>query len=394
MLKKGALLLLGMAFGDCDQKIFDHTPPPADTPVHDTAGARANDTGLPIGGGPGYDDQVDPAAARHVRTLAELEAAFAEKAPVIYVDDDAEIDAGDHVLKMPGGTTLASGRGRDGSLGGMIFSTVDTGNFPMIEIEAETTAPNRITGLRLRGPDPSEHAPTCDNYGRIAVELKVPGVREDEAKILDRKVEIDNNELFAWKAAVAFAGIRGADVHNNHFHHNRRHAHRFDCAIQLEFHAGGYGVDTNIGHTLIRANFFRYNRHAIASDGRPGASYEAYYNVVMGPNVSHSFDMHGGVDREDGTYVAGETIIIAYNTLLDSSRDAVNVRGQPTNGAWVYENELYGTQKETILQSKIPLHCSASDACEFEYARMHAFDNVENVRSTPWFTPPPSTPVE
>jgi hypothetical protein len=393
MLKKGSLLILGMLFGDCDQDIYEKTPPPAESPTHDVAGARANDTGGPIGGGPGYGDVVDPAAARHVRTLAELEAALADNAPLIYVDDDATIDAGDHVLHVHGGTTLASGRGQNGSLGGMIFSIVDTGNFEMIHIEEGETAPVRITGLRLRGPDPNEHAPTCDDYGRTAVELREPDVRDDATKIVDRTVEIDNNELFAWKAAVFFEGVRGAYVHNNHFHHNRRHAHRLDCAIQLEFHAGGYGVDTNTGHTLISANFFQYNRHAIASDGRPGVNYEAYYNVVMGSNVSHSFDMHGGVDREDGTYIAGNTMIVAFNTLLDPDNDAVNVRGHPVTGAWVYSNELYGKEDEDILQTKIPVHCKAPDDCGFEYGRMFVFDNVSKVRDTAkWFSPPPSTP--
>src|SRR5690606_3994292 len=87
---------------------------------------RPHPTADPIGGGPGARDSKSPAsAAVRVSGAAGRPAALARGAPgpVVYVDDAAEIDLTDkHDVVIPGGVTLASGRGRNGSEGGLICS--------------------------------------------------------------------------------------------------------------------------------------------------------------------------------------------------------------------------------------------------------------------------------
>src|SRR5689334_19262579 len=111
MLQKGVLLVLGMLFGKCDPDIYKESNPPTEgTPTHDGYGAETNDTGRPIGGGPGYGDWQDPANGQRVSTLPDLVDALAKRSSAfktaldsgaewptgtIYVDDDAVIDVAD-----------------------------------------------------------------------------------------------------------------------------------------------------------------------------------------------------------------------------------------------------------------------------------------------------------
>lgn len=415
MFTKGFLFILGLLFGKCDPP-----PPPANptpTPSGSQApsasgfGASVNLTGRPIGGGADYGDWQAIPAGGGIRTFADFQRALASAMSdaqtaiaagseipfhLIYIADDAVIDTGDQILTIVPGVTIASGRGRNGSLGGLLRALVD-GKDTMLQVAsaAELGAtgplpPVRVTGLRLQGPDPSQHAPDCDSWGRYGLRAVEPGSRADQAKIVTRTIEVDNNELYAWTFATSFEGVRGAFVHHNHLHHNRRNAHTIECAVQLQFHAEGYGIDTDSGHALIEANLFDHNRHAIASHGDIFTVYEAYYNVVLGPNVSHSFDCHGGIDRQDGTYIACNTVIIAFNSLLDSDNDAVNVRGFPVTGAWVFHNEIAGGI-DTIMQTKVPIECHGID-CDFVHNQMQIFDNSPHANISPaWLVLPPAS---
>ena len=416
MFTKGFLFMRGLLFGKCDPPPTPADPPPTpagtDAPAAAGFGANVNLTGRPIGGGPGYGDWQTAPDGGGIRTLADLQQALADAMTaaqhaladgtaitprLIYVADDAVIDTGDAVLSVAPGVTIASGRGRDGSLGGLVRALSDGKNTMFAVTDATTLgattplAPVRFTGLRMQGPDPSEKAPDCFSWGRFAVHALEPGSRADSAKIVPRSIEIDNNEIYAWTIATSFEGVRGTTVHHNHFHHNRRNAQgSIVCDLQLEIHSSGYGVDSNSGHTLIEANLFDHNRHAVASHGDILTVYEAYYNVVLGPNVSHSFDVHGGIDRDDGTYIAGNTLIIAFNSLLDTNNDAVNVRGLPVTGAWVFHNEVAGGI-DTIMQTKVPIECQGLD-CDFVHNRMQVFDNQAHASATPsWLVIPPQS---
>ena len=241
-----------------------------DDPSH---GAESNPTGEPIGGGTGYSRILKPGdGAAVVRTAEQFLGALKEAAAgaVIYVADDAAIDMTAHSnIVIPGNVTIASGRGRNGSEGGLIYTyTVKSTRL------FRTGGPNiRITGLRLEGSYPGRE--------RLTQRPVLMGTYHSN-------VEVDNCEIFAWSCAAVGVGggaVEGAWVHHNYIHHCQR--------------AGlGYGVSLGRAHVLIEGNLFDFCRHAIASSGVPHSGYTARYNVHLENTISHVFDMHGARDFE------------------------------------------------------------------------------------------------
>jgi hypothetical protein len=330
---------------DCDRQILDDSAfsePIVRDHRDDSFGALANSAVRPLGGGEGYDKIVPrpglvvkalpgkvtgklPPPGKVVRTAAELRAALgaATGAPLtIYVDDAAEIDlsfcakvpkpsgcgdprsgpaeCGDFTLAIPANTTLASGRGRAGSRGARLFSRTFTG-CPLLEVRG---AGVRISGLRIHGPDPSIESddPIHCNGESVGISIATGDAPQRWG------TEIDNNELSAWpNASILIARILGVRVHHNVMRFNRRREHNGTCDHDYGL---GYGVVVGPGSANIEANVFDHNRHDIASDGTPGASYTATYNLVLTGAVDHSFDVHGGKDRKDCTNVAGSAFVI------------------------------------------------------------------------------------
>lgn len=241
----------------------------------ETIGCETNVTGEPLGGGAGYSRIIKPEQATViVGTPDQLLSALKSAKPgdVIYIDDNAVIDiSGMENVAIPGGVTLASGRGQNGSVGGLIkFASYVHGNHPPL---FTTGGPGvRITGLRLAGPSNAVGRVLPWYHGIYAAHYWT---------------EIDNCELWGWnyEAINTTSGTRGLYVHHNYFHHNTR----IGC---------GYGVSTDEGVALIEGNLFDYHRHSIASTGPEPSSYEARYNLVMEHSVSHAFDMHGAADFE------------------------------------------------------------------------------------------------
>lgn len=245
-----------------------------DAPCTDCCyGAEVNLTGNPLGGGVGYDDIIDPAAATAVvATADELLGALTSAAAgdVIYVADDAEIDlSGQEDVAIAGGVTLASGRGRSGSQGGLVYC--DTFSYPLLRATGEGV---RLTGLRLRGPNP--------DIGDHDYELVVHSGAVWNSQL---GFVVDNCELWAWGTHAISLGQGASDawIHHNYIHHTRR--------------AGlGYGVVLDRSFALIEGNVFDRCRHHIAGTGRPGTGYEASYNLVLEHANGHDFDMHGAAD--------------------------------------------------------------------------------------------------
>ena len=350
-------------------------------PLPGQHGAAANSTGRPIGGGTKYGDWVSPPPEGFVITLAQLEgalnrhleevrAAIANGTPMprrtVFIAD-VEIDLGTTQLVIAPGLTLAGGRGRNGSPGGLIKSSSDTRGTSFVILSRDSLgttrqlAPVRITGLRFLGPNGREIPPDawdCSAAGRKAISAYEDG-NEDPAKIVDRVVEIDNNEFDSWPAmAVEIYGIRGGFVHHNYIHHSERNPQeQLPCVLAFwDWHALEYGVNVNNGLVYIEANRFEVNRHSVASRGSAFTDYVAMYNVLEQEGPSHHFDVHGGEDRDDGTHIAGRNIVIAYNTDYGSDEATVNIRGNPVNGAWVIGNQLRGS-RDDIKQTKVPKSC-------------------------------------
>jgi hypothetical protein len=285
--------------------------------------------GRPLGGGEGYGSWIDPAnaCAVVVSTREELLAALAAArlGDIVYVADDAVIDLGperDREIVIREGVTLASGRGRNGSLGALLFSDQhDQLTHAAVSMFTITGSGVRLTGLRLRGPD-TEVGTTGQSPMAIAVRTSFP------APIEPREVEVDNCELWGWpNAAVSVYRTDRAMIHHNFLHHNRRAGY-------------GYGVVVNYAFPVIGANVFDHNRHGIAATGYPTTSYEACHNLILPGATSTSFDMHGGFDKGFWPDTAGTSFFIHHNLFLAGGVDGVGIRGVPIDHARIDDNQF------------------------------------------------------
>lgn len=314
----------------------------------ETYGAKPDATG-PLGGGEGYT-RVVAAGNATVKTVDELTAALAQAkaGDVVYVDPDAALDVTEYVyldpgfaIRVPAGVTLASNRGHERSLGAIIFSDA-LQTCPLIEAAGTGV---RVTGLRLRGPDTKRrlafhhrvfYAPLGETETRSRDQLYYSLPNSIVIRTSHADLEVDNCDISGGsQSGVCIAGSAGHRIHHNLIHHSQR--------MGL-----GYGVVMNEGQALIQFNVFRDNKHHIAGTGRLGSGYEASHNLVLPPtepNVfdgkpygqDHQFDMHGGIDRRDGTTIAGEFLRVHHNTFQDLTI-ALNIRGVPREFAEVHHN--------------------------------------------------------
>ncbi len=313
-----------------------------------TYGAQPDRSG-PIGGGAGYRRVVR--SGRHTaRTVDELIAALAaaRAGETVFIPGDATLDFTDRVfldglvLKLPAGVVLAGDRGWRGSAGALLFSDAFQTS-PLIEVAGPGA---RITGLRLRGPDPKRRlafhhrAFYTDVYpagpARSDAYYRFPN--SDAIRCGADRLEVDNCEIAGWShAGVYLPGGLKHRVHHCFIHHCQR--------MGL-----GYGVCLDQAEVLIERNLFQDNKHHIAGTGRPGSGYEARHNVVLPYTEAHAhpvtgapygqdhlFDMHGGGDRRDGTEVAGAWMKIHHNRFR-SSYLAVCIRGVPERKALIHHN--------------------------------------------------------
>ena len=303
----------------------------------ETFGAEVNPTGNPIGGGKGYQRLI-VRCDYVVKTLKELLAALKEAnaGQVVYVNDNIEIDmTGKQKIVIPGGVTVASGRGRGGSKGALLYSN-ELATSPMLSAGGEKV---RVTGLRLRGPDPERRTEQMRKLHREGRYYSIPN--SDGIISPHPHLEVDNCELSGWSHAAVFLkrGASNAHIHHNYMHHNQRSGL-------------GYGVCLDQADALIEANLFDWCRHHIAGTGRPATSYEARYNLVLENANGHSFDMHGGRDRKDGTDIAGDRINIHHNSFRAVSVRAIVIRGRPQKSADIHHNRfLHSDARRAVAQT-------------------------------------------
>ena len=289
---------------------------PAET---ESFGCEANPTGDPIGGGAGYRD-VKASGDFTVRTAEELLAALkvAQPRQVIWFPDGVEMDlTGQQGLAIPPGVTLAGTRGRNGSPGARLFTTLKSTS-PLLRTTGDDT---RITGLRLEGPYAGADKVPFFSYG---------------LSLTNDNSEVDNCEVYNWNCVgIGVGGGGTVRVHHCFIHH---------CQLS----GYGYGVSTGRSNTFIIANKFDYCRHHIASSGSPGDCYEAAWNLVLPNATGHHFDMHGGRDRGDATEIAGDWMLIHHNTFQGPARHVV-IRGVPSQGAEIHHNWFSGPAKEKAV---------------------------------------------
>ncbi|MDP3468631.1 MAG: hypothetical protein Q8S11_09880 [Daejeonella sp.] len=293
-------------------------------------GAKA-DEGGPIGGGKGYT-KIITSGDYTVDSLESLIDALGKvkSGQVVFIPGDLIIDMTTFIyidkimLKIPGGVTLASDRGHNGSAGAQITSdSLDTPG--MISIEGPGV---RLSGIRLQGPNSKRY---LDHHKRSfgpggpghTYYYKFPTSRGIITKF--GNLEIDNCEI----SAFANAGVSLQKGTGSHIHHNLIH--------KCQYNGLGYGVSHDEASSLIEFNQFNENRHSLAGTGRPGCGYIARHNVELGISLSHNFDMHGGRDRKDNTTIAGTTMEMYNNTFLGPQR-AVVIRGVPQDKCDVHHN--------------------------------------------------------
>jgi hypothetical protein len=300
-------------------------------------GAQANPTKDPIGGGKGYS-RITTRKDYVVKTYEELIASLkkATSGQVVYIADDVELDiTGKEKIVAPAGVTLTSGRGQGSSQGALLY-TKDLAASPMILADGNNV---RVTGIRLRGPDQERRTEQMQKLYEQGQYYSIPN--SDGIICEHPDLEVDNCELWGWSHAAVFLkrGASNAHIHHNHIHHNQRSGL-------------GYGVCLDQANALIEGNLFDWCRHHIAGTGSPGTSYEARYNLVLENANSHSFDMHGGADRGDGTDIAGDSILIHHNTFRATSVPAVVIRGRPALSAEIHHNWfLHPDAQKAILQT-------------------------------------------
>lgn len=276
---------------------------------------------------------------------------MSKKGDVVYIKDDCIIDLSSvSRITVPSGVTLASGRGKRESKGAMILTNTN-GTRPLISIGGPNV---RITGLRIKGPDTEIYAKgnalankskqDLDKNRNKYYKENMYGVPVSDGIISQHaNLEIDNCEIFGWTHGGISLKHRGskATIHHNYIHHNQR----FGL---------GYGVVLDGAEAIIKGNLFDYNRHSIAGTGRDGTSYEVSYNIFNeNNNGTWAVDMHGGVDRKDGTDIAGSALLVHNNIFrLNEKALAVVVRGVPGKYAKIFDNQIYLIKKVSKGSSK------------------------------------------
>ena len=293
-------------------------------------------SGSPVGGGKAYNNYVSNETYYVANKKEFLEVLKKlNGTEVIYIADTAKINlSSEQNIRIPENVTIASGRGLNSSLGGLIFSN----NVDHNTLFAVTGSNVRFTGLRIFGPDTliGDSAYQTNISHGIACSVN--------------NLEVDNCELKGWThaAILLLNGAANAYIHHNYIHHNRRKGL-------------GYGVCVGFGNTnaLIEANLFDWNRHDIAGNGSPGNNYKARYNIVLDNGNGHSFDMHGGKDRGDNTNIASDSMNIYQNAFFNNPMHyAIKIRGEPIYNIKINNNLFYHPTlyKHAIRLENVPEH--------------------------------------
>ncbi len=336
--------------------------------------------GEPVGGGAGYSRLIDESKCditveTREALLKALHYAGTGIFDCIYVADDATIEMSDedYYILIPGGVTLASGRGKpDGrgryKKGGRIKKTELSSPNNLFQVH---DADVRITGLRLEGPDvrPAEPgaAVSCDSYLNCSRGIDA-----------FNNLEVDNCEVYHW----GYEGILVKEESTARIHHNYMHDN-WGGGTPEGSSGPGYAVEVEKGNPIIEANIFEWNRHNISGAGYEGCRYEARYNVALRgvdlevPGINgQSFDMHGrmpevcfsfygcytpycwkpagfpyyGCGDKNGQCdecLAGNSVNIHHNTFAWPDHYAVHHSGKPRDISnihdnWFFHNEIGG----------------------------------------------------
>ena len=304
-----------------------------DTPTKEGDSQTEEETGPEEDGGP-----IVESTDRLVAALAD-----ADDGDVVTVRPDAELDlTGRWEITVPSGVTLVGTR-EDGRPGALLRSPegdeTPESNSSKRKLTLEQGA--RLTGCRLKGRYHEYVNPEEEHDGNYYAHNGGGGVTAMAG------TEVDNNEISGWPYAAIFA--RGDPyIHDNYIHHNT-------------WEGLGYGIAIPAGKHMpvIESNEFNYNRHSITGAGGSEVGFIARYNVVGEDWVGSQFDMHGTEGMEG---IAGKRIVIQRNTFKATrsveaktrgpgqDHPAIDIRGTPTEGAYVQHNWFYHDTPESALR--------------------------------------------
>ena len=298
--------------------------------------------GNPIGGGAGYDAIVT--TGTHIVSTDIGWAAFKalvearKSGDVVFIHSSVTMDLtnlnGDAIL-VPGGVTIASDRGHNGSEGALLYSNQVKfgGNGYDRPVFVTTGTGCRFTGFTFRGPygESGNYSPTDETGRRVKF-----GIVSNYDN-----TEVDNMHGYNWPSAfVSFSRYTsnstffgplqptiGQEVHHSYIHNNKQNGM-------------GYGVDTENGQATIYANIFHDHRHDIQGSGEATNGYEAYCNTVLSGGTHHNFDIHPRYWCDGDVYTyqecdppAGKFMYVHHNDFQDDGSGRHDKTGNMQNVA-------------------------------------------------------------
>ncbi|MBB1140542.1 right-handed parallel beta-helix repeat-containing protein [Myroides sp. WP-1] len=261
---------------------------------------------------------------------------------VLYIKGEVEIDlTGVEDIELKEGVKLIGDRSKNKQLGALLYTKSD-GVFPLFKVEGDDVL---IAGLRIKGNDGKILKGKDHLKNKSRRKIKKNYLEYYNKNMYDPPVSIGiytserntiifNCELSQWTHAAIYLqkGATNIKVLNNDIFDNQR----FGL---------GYGVAVNGGDVEIDGNFFKSNRHAVASNGVKGSSYFVSNNTFEVSKGNHwAVDVHGGVDRKDGTQIAGTYFVVENNLfIINEKTPAVVVRGVPEKLFLISNNRVIYT---------------------------------------------------
>lgn len=279
-----------------------------------------------------------------VSTIDELVAALkvAGRGQTIYISDNAVINCNGLTksLYLPAGITLASGLRFDAN-----FSASASPGAKLYLGTATLTSLLRvlgdsvtIRGLRIHGPDRN-----IEGTQPISCGIKVVDYN---------KLTIDNCEIAGWSyAGINFFNSKAGMVTNSYIHHNRRTGLGFGILLD------------SAAEVVADRNLLDNNRHCIAGSGHRTQSYEIR-NSILRMTEAYPYnwslcDMHGESEMRNGatfpnSSYAGKKIWIHHNSIRNSTKPAIVIRGIPLERSLIEHNTFDHASVDKAIVQYLP----------------------------------------
>jgi len=296
-----------------------------------------------------------------------------ESGSKLYFPNDIRIDlSGKYGTVIEENVTLLGARGVSGKIG-TAFYTMDFSNpsnyvaeKPMFSVIGNNVT---ISSLIFEGPAPIGDPGDFDwKEGRYGIEVN------HDSTILESNIEILNNEFYGFgHAGISIEKTFTSDIWNSkvRIEHNFIHD---NMQFQSGISGTGYGIVINDAYPVMQYNEFGLNRHDVAHTGyfhgensNYVSGYEFAYNLLHLGATDHLVDVHcyGKENSTNCEDYAGDFVHI-HNNLFFDSQVAIAVRGAPTIGVCIYDNEFVVSELQ-FLERK---------SSQGNFGKVYHFDNL------------------